>query len=174
MESKKISVAQLASKINMTKGGLYATIDNQTMTIATLQKISKVLEVPVSVFFDEFDPNQEVTKEEHLSAIIELKKINDMLMKNNDLYVHLFDSHNVIFFTLRGEMKILINQIRELKALLLNSSLSSDSLQNSLNRVEYIRKQAFKIYNITNSLNPPIKGLSDKEVSDLIDSNEKD
>ena len=52
LTDKRLSVPMLADKIGMTKRGLYASLENKTLTISTLEKIAEVLEVPVTVFFE--------------------------------------------------------------------------------------------------------------------------
>lgn len=52
LTEKKISFTELASKIGMSRHGLYAAINNKTLSIVTLEKISDELGVPVTIFFD--------------------------------------------------------------------------------------------------------------------------
>lgn len=71
---KRLSIPKLAIEIGMTKKGLYLAIGKQTLTVATLEKISEVLEVPVTIFFEK-DPQTPKTKieqmEERLAAVEE-------------------------------------------------------------------------------------------------------
>jgi transcriptional regulator with XRE-family HTH domain len=49
----KISLKDLAEKINLSEQGLHSGIKNQTLSVTNLEKISKVLNVPISKFFDD-------------------------------------------------------------------------------------------------------------------------
>ena len=57
--SKRKNIPTLAKEIGMSKPGLYLAIDKERLTVDTLEKIAKALEVPISVFFDEETPNSE-------------------------------------------------------------------------------------------------------------------
>jgi len=85
---KRLSFTQLSKIIGMSRGGLYAAIDNETLTIDTLEKIAKAFDVPIISFFEnepgglisgsEFDKHDlkiKVLKEE----VSKLKKENDNL-----------------------------------------------------------------------------------------------
>lgn len=48
---KKMTIPKLAEDIGMSKQNLYLTIKKNDMSISTLEKICKVLDVPVSTFF---------------------------------------------------------------------------------------------------------------------------
>jgi len=55
---RRISIPQLAEKIGMSKRGLYVALKENSMRIDTLEKIAKVLEIPISVFFDSGNENE--------------------------------------------------------------------------------------------------------------------
>jgi transcriptional regulator with XRE-family HTH domain len=93
---KKINFSQLSEKIGMSRRGLYAAIENETLTIRTLEKIAEVLEVPLMAFF-ESQPgaftslnsyNKEVTD---LNNIIKLQEEyiakQDKYLQQNELLV---------------------------------------------------------------------------------------
>lgn len=50
---KGLSLTGLAKKIEMSPSGLYRSIENETLQVKVLEKIADVLEVPVTVFFEE-------------------------------------------------------------------------------------------------------------------------
>ena len=52
-EKKSIALKDIAYKIGVTEAGFHKMLTNKTMKIETLEKISEILEVPVSYFFDE-------------------------------------------------------------------------------------------------------------------------
>lgn len=52
LTQKRINVPALAKEIGMSKAGLYLAIDNERLTVENLEKITKVLDVPISDFFD--------------------------------------------------------------------------------------------------------------------------
>jgi transcriptional regulator with XRE-family HTH domain len=49
----KISLKELADKINLSEQGLHSGIKKQTLSVTNLEKIAEVLEVPVSYFFED-------------------------------------------------------------------------------------------------------------------------
>lgn len=51
VEEKGTSLLWLAEQIGMTKQGFYYTLNNKTIKVETLQKISDVLQVPLNDFF---------------------------------------------------------------------------------------------------------------------------
>lgn len=44
-----------ADKLGITQNGFRAMVNNHTMSIKTLEKISEILEVPMTYFFDDSD-----------------------------------------------------------------------------------------------------------------------
>lgn len=52
-EQKNISVKYILAEIDMTAPGYYSAIKNDTLKIRDLEKIAKILGVPVSYFFEE-------------------------------------------------------------------------------------------------------------------------
>ena len=61
-DDRKISLPDLAKKIDLTKSGLYLAISKKTLTVEKLEKISNALEVPIWYFFD-LDPETPYIKE---------------------------------------------------------------------------------------------------------------
>lgn len=49
---KGITIPQLAEKIGMSKAGLYLAIDKKRLTVDTLEKILKVLDLPIDSLFE--------------------------------------------------------------------------------------------------------------------------
>ena len=80
---KRMSIPQLAEKIGMTKRGLYSSIENKTLTVSTLEKISEVLEVLITVFFE--DENDKWNKPALLVEIERLKKEYEDIKNINKL-----------------------------------------------------------------------------------------
>lgn len=78
---KRMSIPQLAEKIGMTKRGLYSSIENKTLTVSTLEKISEVLEIPAAIFFE--DENDKRNKSALIIEVEKLKKeIKDIKIIN--------------------------------------------------------------------------------------------
>jgi len=93
LESKEISASRFCKKIGVTESGYTYMIKNESMKLKTLYKISEVLQVPVSYFFDESevsnvgsgpDVSLQVLKKENegLKKEIELKNEIIELLKN--------------------------------------------------------------------------------------------
>lgn len=53
LKQKQINVDFLATNIGMTKQNIYNIFKKNTITVATLEKISNFLGIPVSYFFDD-------------------------------------------------------------------------------------------------------------------------
>jgi transcriptional regulator with XRE-family HTH domain len=51
LTEKHITMSALSSKSGMSRRGLYAAIDNETLTIQALEKIAEFFEVPITEFF---------------------------------------------------------------------------------------------------------------------------
>ena len=60
LEKRGISVKDFCRQINLTEQGFYQMIRNESMKVDVLERISKVLNVPVSYWFDATDyvPNE--------------------------------------------------------------------------------------------------------------------
>ena len=56
-DDRRISLPELATKIGLTKSGLYLAISKKTLTVEKLEKISTELNVPIWYFFD-LDPEK--------------------------------------------------------------------------------------------------------------------
>ena len=52
LEHKNISIRELCCKIDVTEQGLHQMIRNKSMKIDVLERISKVLELPVTYWFE--------------------------------------------------------------------------------------------------------------------------
>lgn len=50
-----ISISELAKQINMSVGGLYSSLSNNTLRVDKLELISKILNVSISEFFKDAD-----------------------------------------------------------------------------------------------------------------------
>jgi transcriptional regulator with XRE-family HTH domain len=59
-DEKKITLKQICANVEITEQGLQRMFLNNSMKIETMEKIAKVLQVPVSYFFE--DDNKEVSK----------------------------------------------------------------------------------------------------------------
>jgi DNA-binding Xre family transcriptional regulator len=92
---KKITIRQLAKEVGITEQGLQSIIRNNTTTTDNLEKISKVLLVPVSTFFEETESivsNKNVnysSKRNNDSTIDELVKQNGVLQKQVSDLIHM-------------------------------------------------------------------------------------
>jgi DNA-binding Xre family transcriptional regulator len=52
LEAKQISIKKLAAEIDMTEQGFYKMLKNDSVKVATLERIAEVLELPITFFFD--------------------------------------------------------------------------------------------------------------------------
>lgn len=117
LTDKRLSIPQLADKIGMTKRGLYSSIENKTLTISTLEKIAEVLDVPVTVFFDEQSANWNnkdlIAKNTKLD--IENQDLEERISELND---QLIDKKKIIKFTEKTLSEILDYHTKFTKSLI--------------------------------------------------------
>lgn len=52
-KARRISLRDLASQIGVTEAGVYRIIKENSTRVDTLEAIAKILQVPISVFFDD-------------------------------------------------------------------------------------------------------------------------
>lgn len=85
---KKISLKELASRVDISETGLHHSIRSKVMRIDVLEKIASVLDVNICVFFGD--------RQQNSSDTIELKKqvasLNDEIMKN-EKYIKVLEEH---------------------------------------------------------------------------------
>lgn len=82
-DNKRITIPQLAERIGMTKSGLYRSIEKETVSIKTIEKISEVLGVPVTIFFE--DENEKLNKHDLTAEVEALKKEFQQLWDTNEM-----------------------------------------------------------------------------------------
>jgi transcriptional regulator with XRE-family HTH domain len=70
LKEKKMSQTKIADLIGMTREGYGRMIRDKTLKVSTLEKISGYLEVPITDFFTELNPNQETIKNHKTSSEI--------------------------------------------------------------------------------------------------------
>lgn len=82
LTEKGLTFTALADKIGVSRAGLYHTIYNNTLSVRSLEKIAEVLEVPVTVFFE--DENEKWTKAALIDEVKRLDEENEVLWNRND------------------------------------------------------------------------------------------
>lgn len=106
---RNITVPQLADKIGMTKGGLYAAIEKNTLSVKTLEKIAEVFDVPITSFFE--DENDEWTKP---ALIAEVKKNEKTISELHDNCVQLID----MLRAKRSSLRLILMNVRSTQDLI--------------------------------------------------------
>lgn len=160
LTEKGVSFSELTDKIGMSRRGLYAAIDNKTLSITSLEKISEVLNVPVTYFFDN---NQDgwIT----FSDANKLKdEISSLKIRINELEEQLDDKRMLIQFIKDQNLipaSFIINKGRDNK---IWTSRNFDDLDSLLNELESSlddqdREEKFK--QLINWYNERKKGTSD-------------
>jgi len=86
LDKNNLSVDQFAEKIGLKRGAVYNLIAENSTKIETLEKIAKVLDVPISYFFNETEQNEyqekvNSNKIESNLTIPELVRQNGVLQK---------------------------------------------------------------------------------------------
>lgn len=130
LTDKNISVPQLAEKIGMTKGGLYAAIENNTLSVKTLEKIAEVFEVPIIYFFEK--DNEKWTKAVLITEVKKLDKKIEELAKRNDEYLDMIRSKRSVLRLIYMNIKYfqdIVNEIDIKKNIKANSIKISNGLK---------------------------------------------
>jgi transcriptional regulator with XRE-family HTH domain len=138
-----MSIPQLAEKIGMTKRGLYSSIENKTLTVSTLEKISEVLEVLITVFFE--DENDKWNKPALLVEIERLKKEYEDIKNINKLNENLAGSATREAANFKMLLRMFYSALIE------------------------IYTESF--YNLQKELQIKYPGLNDSELNKIIDEN---
>lgn len=115
-EQKKISLKDLCRNIHISEPGFYKMLNKNEMKISTLEKICQVLNVPISIFFDEEfsmlikenKVNKENEAESHVKDSSEhahelLKRILDLQSENNQLRKELNEAKDKIINLLENK-----------------------------------------------------------------------
>lgn len=82
LTEKKISIPKLALQLQMTKQNLYQILKSNDIHVSTLEKIAKILNVPMSHFFPEEQPKK-VEKSENGKFIIQIEFDENKNLKMN-------------------------------------------------------------------------------------------
>ena len=73
LEQKSISIRELCYRIDVTEQGLHQMIRNKSMKIEILERISYVLELPVSYWFEDMTSIGDFTSNQSVSTDINSK-----------------------------------------------------------------------------------------------------
>ncbi|QNR22935.1 helix-turn-helix domain-containing protein [Croceimicrobium hydrocarbonivorans] len=83
IESQGFNLNQIAKKLNVSRTGLWQSIERETLTVQTLEEISKILKVDPRLFIDKTDIHPEALP---LPEVQELKdKYVKVLEENHEL-----------------------------------------------------------------------------------------
>jgi len=87
LNKKNISKVFLCEKIGITQQGYYSIFKNNSLKITLLEKIAKVLGVPVGYFFDEKKGSKEIDEFQkqikNLKELLEFYKDTSFILKSN-------------------------------------------------------------------------------------------
>jgi len=114
-----MSVPQLAENIGMTKGGLYAAIENNTLSVKTLEKIAEVFNVPITSFFE--DDSNELSKS---SLIAEVKKNEKTISEFHDNCLRLIDIQRAK----RSSLRLILMNVRSTQDLIKQNFTNTDGV----------------------------------------------
>ena len=101
-----------ASQIGMSEGNLHRCIRINKIQAGDLEKIAKILRVPVTVFFDEGRGGVTVNATDHSQAagrdlhIGNSVRESELEKENNDLRQQLIDAQSKIIRLMEGQTKI--------------------------------------------------------------------
>ena len=90
LEHKNLSIRELCFKIDVTEQGLHQMIRNKSMKIEVLERISNVLELPVSYWFEDTSSARNMASHKRVSAVLSgtklsLEKIDSLTRGLNEL-----------------------------------------------------------------------------------------
>jgi transcriptional regulator with XRE-family HTH domain len=83
-EKKKITLREIADRIGIGEGAMQKLIKNGSTNTKTIEDIAKVLEVPVGVFFDDFNSSGNHSVTNHGGAASIYGDANMKVLKNKD------------------------------------------------------------------------------------------
>ncbi len=73
-EKRKITIRELASKINMKDGSIHNIMKTGSTNTATMEAIADVLQVSPAVFYDPVEVSDKDKEIQHLRALLEEKE----------------------------------------------------------------------------------------------------
>lgn len=126
LSEKKISITEFSEKLDVSRNTVYNFFNKKyPIDVELLQKISDILEVPITIFFEsnaESSPSflkAELEKvKENLSTLIkshnDLQAENDRLLQNNSLYTMLLESKTETASLLLNYISILFEDLLRL------------------------------------------------------------
>ena len=86
---RNLTMKEIVAKIDMTENGFAYSLKNDTLKIITLEKIAKILDVPITYFFTEEGNLQKTEKKYSTSEPDEMKElrieISKLLKENSEL-----------------------------------------------------------------------------------------
>ncbi|KAA6315354.1 hypothetical protein EZS27_034176 [termite gut metagenome] len=83
-EKKKITLREIAFQTGISEGAMQKLIKNGSTNTKTLEDIARVLEVPVGVFFDDFNLSENHSITNHGGATSIFGDANMKVMKNKN------------------------------------------------------------------------------------------
>jgi len=129
---KQMTMTALADQIGMSRGGLSTAINNKTLTIEALEKIAEVLDVPVTVFFDEQSANW--NNKELIAKNVKLD------IENQDLE----EKINTLKDTIRSKrsfLKLVYNHLKSLQDNRLDETIMAIDEAENFEEMDHILKE---------------------------------
>lgn len=126
--NKKITIRKIAQEVGITEQGLQSIIRNNTTTTDNLEKISKVLNVPISTFFTENEnSNIPIETEFSTNKIPPGKSLSnderiDILLSQNDRLITVLEKHSQTINTNSNTINNLSGTINNLSYLSQNET----------------------------------------------------
>ena len=85
LERRGITLKEFCRKIDITEQGLYQMIRNQSMKVDVLERISEILDVPVSFWFDDNDEQQDKKRSARSLNEADARRIDKITAEMNKL-----------------------------------------------------------------------------------------
>ena len=124
IEKKNLSIDQFAAKIGLKRGAIYKIMTENSTKIETLEKICKVLDVPISTFFTESEMSNKTSDDIYLVKerppdLDGHKRLSnderiDILLSQNDRLITVLEKHSQTIGTNSNTINTLTNTINNL------------------------------------------------------------
>jgi transcriptional regulator with XRE-family HTH domain len=132
-KDKRMSIKELSEKIGMSETGFHQALNNNTLKVETLEKISDVLEVPIFFLFDSYN------NEEHAAEIENYNKLQYI----TEGTIHLLEKY--LLEKYKDEQKTMLYE--EYQKKIYTELFEYGVIQEALNAGFFMDKKLFDLWN---------------------------
>jgi len=144
LKGKKITIDELALQVGYTRSGLNKSLNSGDLKVSTLEKIAKVLDVPVSSFFSDFFDDLEVFFRQAEEVLISETLLMHRLNTKNTLISELYFKKIIsTYLSKKYSPFLFLNESAEENALGLGNGLIRFVISN---KNVYLKDNFFKLF----------------------------